>query len=108
MILIATDLDKKTDRQLLRIRAIDAFYLLFFLFPLALVLIFRTQFCSFFLENKDKNYSKIMHLSTEERLEIVFFRLHPLCPKLSFNVIAEYMKFSKQTMITWVKRYEES
>ena len=49
-----------------------------------------------------------MPLSTEERLEIVFLRLHPLGPKLSFNAIAEYMKCSKQTVITWVKRYEES
>ena len=49
-----------------------------------------------------------MPLSTEERLEIVFLRLHPLGPKLSFNAIAGYMKCFKQTVITWVKRYEES
>ena len=49
-----------------------------------------------------------MPLSTEERLEIVFFRLHPLSPKLSFNAIAEYMKCSKETVVKWIKRYEES
>ena len=49
-----------------------------------------------------------MLLSTEERLEIVFLRLHPLCPKLSFNAIAESMKCSKETVVKWVKRYEES
>ena len=49
-----------------------------------------------------------MSLSTEERLEIVFLRLHPLDPKLSFNAIAEYMKCSKETVVKWVKRYEES
>ena len=49
-----------------------------------------------------------MPLSTEQRIEIVFLRLHHLGPKLSFNAIAEYMKCSKQTVITWVKRYERS
>ena len=49
-----------------------------------------------------------MPLSTEERLEIVFLRLHPLGPKLFFNAIAECMKCSKETVVKWVKRYEES
>ena len=49
-----------------------------------------------------------MPLSTEERLEIVILRLHPLGPKLSFNAIAEYMKCSKETVVKWVKMYEES
>ena len=49
-----------------------------------------------------------MPLSTEERLEIVFIILHPLGPKLSFNAIAEYMNWSKENVVKWVKRYEES
>ena len=49
-----------------------------------------------------------MPLSTEERLEIVFLRLHPWSLKPSFNAIAEYMKCSKETVVKWVKRYEES
>ena len=48
-----------------------------------------------------------MPLSTEERLEIVFLRLHPLGPKLSFNAITEYTKGSKETVVKCVKRYEE-
>ena len=49
-----------------------------------------------------------MPLSIEERLKIVFLRLHPSEPELSFNAIAEYMKCSKETAAKWVKRYEES
>ena len=49
-----------------------------------------------------------MPLSTEESLKIVFLMLHPLGPKLSFNAIAEYMKCSQETVVKWVKRYEES
>lgn len=47
-------------------------------------------------------------LSIQQRLEIVFLHTHRLGPKLSIHAIARELNCSRDTVITWINRYQET
>ena len=49
-----------------------------------------------------------MPLSIQKRWEIVFLHFHKLGPKLSIKAIAKELKYSKDTIQTWLDRYQET
>ena len=49
-----------------------------------------------------------MPLSIQKRWEIIFLHLHKLGPKLSIKAIAKELKCSKDTVQTWIDRYQET
>jgi transposase len=53
-------------------------------------------------------FSKTMQFSIQKRWEIIFLHLHKLGPKLSIKAIAKELKCSRDTIQTWVDRYQET
>jgi transposase len=49
-----------------------------------------------------------MEFSIQKRWEIVFLHLHKLGPKLSIRAIAKELKCSRDTVQTWINRYQET
>src|SRR5579871_7038888 len=49
-----------------------------------------------------------MQLSIQKRWEIIFLYLYRLEPKLSIRVIAKELRYSKDTVQTWINRYQET
>ena len=49
-----------------------------------------------------------MQLSIQKRWEIIFLYLHELGPKLSIKAIARRLKCSKDTVQSWIDRYQET
>src|SRR5579871_2692474 len=49
-----------------------------------------------------------MQLSIQKRWEIVFLYLHRLGPKLGIRAIAKELRCSKDTVQTWINRYQET
>src|SRR5579871_260465 len=44
----------------------------------------------------------------QKRWEIVFLYLHRLGPKLGIRAIAKELRYSKDTVQTWINRYQET
>jgi transposase len=61
------------------------------------------KFLSFF-----KNYKFTMELSIQQRWEIIFLHLHRLGPKLSIKAIVRELHYSRNTVKTWIHRYQET
>ena len=49
-----------------------------------------------------------MTLSIQKRWEIIFLHFHKLGPKLGIRAIAKEIKCSKDTVQTWIKRYQDT
>ena len=49
-----------------------------------------------------------MAFSIQKRWEIVFLHIHRLRPKLSLRSIAKEVKYSIDTVQTWIKQYQET
>ena len=47
-----------------------------------------------------------MQLSIQQRWEIIFLHFHRLGPKLPIRTIAKELKYSLQTVETWIDRYQ--
>src|SRR5579871_6377281 len=49
-----------------------------------------------------------MVLSIEQHWEIIFLHLHRLGPKLSIRVIVKELQYSKDTVQTWINKYQKT
>src|SRR5579871_374460 len=49
-----------------------------------------------------------MELSIQQHWEIIFLHLHRLGPKLSIRAIAKELQYSKDTVQTWIHRYQKT
>src|SRR5579871_5976942 len=49
-----------------------------------------------------------MEFSIEKYWEIIFLHLHKLGPKLSTRAIARKLQYSRNTVITWIHRYQKT
>ena len=49
-----------------------------------------------------------MELSIQQHWEIIFLHLHRLGPKLSIRSIAKELQYSKDTVQTWIHRYQKT
>jgi transposase len=49
-----------------------------------------------------------MVFSIQKRWEIIFLHLHKLGPKLNIKAIAKELKYSRDTVQTWINRYQET
>ena len=49
-----------------------------------------------------------MEFPIQKRWEIIFLHLHRLGPKLSIRVIAKELQCSKDTVETWIHRYQKT
>src|ERR1700722_4206002 len=49
-----------------------------------------------------------MEFSVQKRWEIIFLHLHRLGPRLSIRAIAKELHCSRDTVQTWIQRYQET
>ena len=49
-----------------------------------------------------------MELSIQQRWEIIFLHHHKLGPKLSIRALVKELHYSKDTVQTWINRYQET